>query len=585
MSFARRHPQLACLLLLAIAAAATYHNIFQGSLIFDDTAVILTNRYIRDWHRIPAFFASTKSTDAGDLDGAYRPLLLATYAVNYALDGLQLRGYRLGNLLLHLLNAGLLLALLRRYLGHLNIAGSLWIAGCAALLFFLHPLQTHDVNYIWKRSDLLVGAALLGCLLAALPPDTPTAAGRWRWPLFLSCAAAAFCSKESAVILPGLLGLLWLWARARHIPWPGFRPFFLVALLASSAYLLWFFHQRQAFSGDLRSAAFYFPAENRLFFAKSLLALQRYLTVLILPQRQTIDYLFQAPSTFFSLPLLAGLSILLLLLAATLHGLARGGWAGLAGGWFLLCLAPSTSFINHPNPYDESRLYLASAALAVLLAAALQHLRARLPRGRSLAAALALLLALAYGINTWARNATWQSEEALWRDAIAKDPRNGRAHLFLASYLEDQGRLPEALGYFRLVRRQIPTEQWAWVREGVVAGKLGDAAGAQAALLQAARLTGPVRHLAFFHLGVLNWQQRRKSEAKEAFRQAMHFPHGRGWGAYGLMVAALAEGDIAQARQWAPWVLQEKRIDPNFTAQASRLLAAARPAAPGSAGQ
>jgi hypothetical protein len=79
----------------------------------------------------------------------YRPVLLATYAGNYAIGEYSVGGYHWGNMGLHTANAWLVFGLASL------IGLGPWGAMLSALCFALHPLQTEAVNYISSRSETL----------------------------------------------------------------------------------------------------------------------------------------------------------------------------------------------------------------------------------------------------------------------------------------------------------------------------------------------------------------------------------------------------------------------------------------------
>jgi len=91
----------------------------------------------------------------------YRPLLLASFALNYYLGGLDVFGYHLLNFFLHVLCSILVffitLFFLRITYGddEINLRRLRLTALFAALIFACHPVQTESVTYITGRSSLM----------------------------------------------------------------------------------------------------------------------------------------------------------------------------------------------------------------------------------------------------------------------------------------------------------------------------------------------------------------------------------------------------------------------------------------------
>ena len=146
-------------LFLVACGLLAYGNSFEGEFVYDSISSIVENKDIRQlwpptWgYDSPGFHAATNS----------RPLVGLSLAFNYAADGLAIGGYRLFNLLVHLLAGLVLYGLLRRTLG----AGEHGLALCIALLWILHPLNNQCINYVLHRSESLMGLFYLLVLYAA----------------------------------------------------------------------------------------------------------------------------------------------------------------------------------------------------------------------------------------------------------------------------------------------------------------------------------------------------------------------------------------------------------------------------------
>src|SRR6185503_18744630 len=107
-----------------------------------------------------------------DVFGHYMPLTWLTLGLDYALWGIDPRGYHATNLALHGLNAALCYllfrALLRRAAPDLDPGRALLAASVGALAFSIHPLRVESVAWITERRDLLSGSFFLLTLLAWL---------------------------------------------------------------------------------------------------------------------------------------------------------------------------------------------------------------------------------------------------------------------------------------------------------------------------------------------------------------------------------------------------------------------------------
>src|SRR6185295_16092074 len=101
---------------------------------FDDIFVLRDNAWLHGlwppWGWFGTFFI-----DSGHTFPGYRPTLMLSFWINRLLLGESEASLRLGNIALHIVNALLVVAVLRR----LSRTALPWVAG---FLFALHPIQT-----------------------------------------------------------------------------------------------------------------------------------------------------------------------------------------------------------------------------------------------------------------------------------------------------------------------------------------------------------------------------------------------------------------------------------------------------------
>ena len=161
------------LALLAVGIGVSYSDSFGIGFYFDDAYGIANNPAIKSLKNIPSFFTDPHAiwTDHTQVD--LRPFLLITYAVNYAISGIDPWSYHAVNLLLHLLAALLVFVIVRDHLwwpaSERGPDGAARLPAAAAALFFaLAPLNSQPVDYIWARSALLCVTLYLGAFLAYL---------------------------------------------------------------------------------------------------------------------------------------------------------------------------------------------------------------------------------------------------------------------------------------------------------------------------------------------------------------------------------------------------------------------------------
>ena len=408
-------------LLLAFVVGGIYAGSLDGSFHYDDEHSIVRNAAVRDLANLGAFLADPAMFSADPDKAMYRPLLLATYAANYAVHGYDVRGWHLVNICLHL-TAVLLLWRLAILLG----AGR--AAWWGALVFAVHPLASEPVNYISSRSELLVGALLLGVLVA----HAQSLAGdrRWRWGAAVLLAGALLSKSTAIVAVPALVALDAMVLCRRTAS--GLRPADLAARhgvywALAALYLLVI--SGNGFLGGSLSTPVRDLSTQLLTQAK---APAYYARLLAVPRPLSVEHAF-SESTSLHAVVLAAAALLLSVTAVAVAAWRRHRvWVlGLVGA--ALVLSP-TSLMPLNVLVNERRLYLVVAAAGfVLLSGGIARMRVWT------ALACVCLAAL-----TVQRNAVWATPTELWESAVRSGSRSYRTYVNLGKAYQEEGRTEAA---------------------------------------------------------------------------------------------------------------------------------------------
>ncbi|MDW8308160.1 MAG: hypothetical protein RMK20_02160, partial [Verrucomicrobiales bacterium] len=126
--------------LLVLATLLAYFPALRAGFVWDDTAMLTTNPFVKLPAGLFYIWASTALPD-------YYPLTYTSFWIEWRLWGLNATGYHLTNILLHALSAVVLWRVLKR----LHLPGG-WLA---ALLFALHPVNVQSVAWIAERKNTL----------------------------------------------------------------------------------------------------------------------------------------------------------------------------------------------------------------------------------------------------------------------------------------------------------------------------------------------------------------------------------------------------------------------------------------------
>jgi tetratricopeptide (TPR) repeat protein len=502
---------------LALYAGALYAGGLDGPFVFDDAVAIERNPWIRSlWPPSVPLSPPRETPVAG------RPLVNATFALSYALGGLDPHGYRLFNLALHVACAGVLFSLVRRSLAFRRVADADGVAFAAAAIWLAHPLTSECVLYATQRTESLMALCYLltleGTSRATLRPDE---VGRRRGrALAITAACLGMASKESMVSAP-LAALLYDAAYASGCLRAALtrRTGLYLGLAASWLPLA----ALQLGLPRTLSTGFDTGVGVSTYLAHQMQMLTTYLKLVVWPHPLVFDYGWPLPLAWSAVGWQAlGVATWCLTALALAWRRPAVGFPVLVG---LMVLAPSSSLVPIATEVGaERRMYLPLAGFAALFATGgyrvLRATTGSRRRARQLGALLCAGLLFALGATTRARTRDYADEERLWRSVLRVRPEQPRALLNLGETLRERGRLDEAEDLFAAALRSYPSYARAEAHLGLVALDRGQPERAEAHLSRALELDpkhGDVRT----NLGEIQARAGRIDEALATWRDAL----------------------------------------------------------------
>ncbi len=463
---------IAGLILVGISVAIYAPNLQAGFLTWDDDLMVLANPLVLSPNGLSAIWSRTAHTHGWP----NYPLFYTSLWLNHRLWGLEPAAYHAANIALHVLNAVLVLAVLRR-LGLGRVAA--WL--CAAA-FALHPLQVESVAWVTERKNVLSG---MFYLLALLLYVHHRRSGRW-WAYgvaFVAFVAALLSKTGTLTLIPTLLIADWLVLRGTK---DTARRTLSASLLRVAPFVIAGVIAAIVLVGIEQPPQEPVPPMLRPLLAAR--ALWFYLGKLLVPvglcpiyPRWTVS----GTTPLAWLPLLGCVSAL----AAAIRWRAHLGGLVLWGlGHFVVTLLPViglVSFAYHDHSFVADRfVYLACIGVFAAMAAAMERVLAALRASRAVrlsvgGAALAAVLALA--AFTSRQIPVWHDSYRFWSTAVAANPESFWAQHAFAIQLWQRGRTAEALECWRRSAALSPDFVHARMMIGLMLKEMGDldAAGTQ----------------------------------------------------------------------------------------------------------
>jgi len=441
-------------LLLLAAGVLLYAGALSHPFHYDDLHSIKYNPHIRSLANLPDFFTNPHTFSSQSAGFMFRPVLLISYALNYAIGGQAVAGYRCVNLLLHIACAGLCFQLILAMTGQRVVAASMGVA------FLVHPAHAEVVHYISARSDVVSAALYLLAVLLLLQVQRAARVGGHL------AYALGLLTKSVAITAPVLV-VAWecLGDRSRSIADLARRHYGWLALAAVYVAILFL-------NGFLASAASKTPRGLGDHWWTQLKALAYYPLVFAMPTHLSVDHAFRVSSLGHGAAAILAGAALVSATAAILflrQRILTLGWL-----WYLVALMPA-SLVPLNILVSERRAYLASGGLLLIGSWAWAQLFARLPRG---ALALGTVCVVCFSVLVLGRNPVWSSEITLWEDAAAKAPQSARAQLNLALACKRDGDTSTGLRHLQQGLALRPNYADAWVLLGDLHDERGDARAA-----------------------------------------------------------------------------------------------------------
>lgn len=484
-------------LLAGLLALILYLNNIHGSFILDDWTYIVENPLIRDL----SFFRHLGNlqqylTEQGiplpKIDVIYnfvlRPVSYLTFALNYKLHGLDTTGYKMVNILFHVIATMLAYSFTHLLVRQLRLTAGeddkpSFIPLLVALLFACHPVQTQAVSYVIQRFTSIAA----GCYLLALSAYITSRRSRsqtktvlW-YALAIAGTITGMLSKENVFTLPAMITVVEIlcfrdsFRKKVSLLMPflatmAIIPLTIMSLTRDTANLI---ANVQLVNFEKTPHLTYIFTEFRV--------VMTYLRLLVLPVRQQLDYDYTLHDSFLDPSVIVSLLCLLALAAVGASSLYRGrilksSWLSLAGFgilWFFVTLLVESGLVPTDDVIFEHRLYLPSIGFFITTTAVgTQIFRyvADKPRWRLVALTTVTAAFIALSLATVRRNAFWADTLRFWQDNAAKSPHKLRVQQCLGDTYLLSGKPREAIAVYE----KIPLTQ-VTVKHANIYSNLADA--------------------------------------------------------------------------------------------------------------
>ncbi len=501
--------------LLALATVVVYANTLGNGFVYDDLDQILRNHWIRDTKYLYEIFTSPIGAFLPNnvSSGTYRPMLHTAYLVEYALFGLNPRGYHLVNLLLACAVSVMAFLLTARVMKNgENGGGASFSPFFAALYFAVHPAHSEVVAWAATVTELLLAFFLFFAFyLHAGQRPSPVKTISASVFLFI-----ALLNKETALVFPFLALAYDRMRPPVERRWGRYISYAVVIAV--------YFVLRTYAVGDVLPGRRFFDLTDYEYAINILQLVPLYFYKLAVPVNLNAYY-FIEPLRSLSEPfMLFSAAFSIFVLAALYISRRLDPVLFFSAFWVSFSMLPTMYLPGLGKSWFAERyLFLPSFGFCLFAARALYMLASRF-KGRGvlktvLYPAVGVVMALLV-FQTVRRNAVWRDDLTLWADTVVKSPKASLPRQNLGDAFYKAGRVDDALREFKAASALDPTDYLPLYNLGFVHQVLGRHDEAIAYYTRAIMIKSndPVAH---FNLGLVYRAVGMREHAVREFRAAL----------------------------------------------------------------
>lgn len=498
------------------ATLVVYLQTINFAFVYDDFGAIVLNPWLSSWHGLAQMFQHHVAaySDTPMPARHYRPVFLVWLWMVRHVFAPTPGWYHLCSIFAHLLATGLAYLLAKRLLKD-ELA-----AAIAVVLFAMHPTKVEAVAWISAGTDPLMAVFFFLTVLTYIRfRESTHRRAPWLVASFL-CAIAALLTKETAVVLPGIiLAYEWLFQK----PAEGKRHLLKIAALVSPYILanaLWFYVRFLVLHGAGDGAI---PASPKITLLTAPVAFWLYVRQLVWPINLSALYPDATVRQFSLVHTVLPVAALIVLAVLYFIWARRDSVLKFAAVWFLLTIAPVTFGFIWIQLHDR-HLYLPSFAASLMVATAICRMKwPAFPNREQVQVAVVLVIALAMSIISASETRVWESELTVFTRAVNVAPDNIEAVTLLSEALSDNGQHQLAMETLLHSLQSHPnSERLVFTVANSYYG-IGDYTHARPLLERLARHSENIdyRSCALYELSVIELQQNHYDTAESLLKEAV----------------------------------------------------------------
>ena len=508
------------LALICVCGVIIYFATVHSPFIYDDAHAIEDNPYIKNLSKFQQM--------VGVQNIFNRSILLFTFSVNHAIGQLDVFGYHLINLMLHLCVGIMLYFLTMELLTIENPALTQTFQRlplAVSLIHIFNPINVESVTYLSSRSSVLVTLFYLSSFYLFIRfVNSKEKKKKWKnihYPIVIFFLFyLGLGTKEIIVTLP-IIAVLYLWVHSSTKNFHKFLPELSVILIPLIIYLLYRYVQM----GNLlviKTDPYSYMIDRSLYILTQIkVVISYYFVKLIFPINLNFEPDIRLVSGFLDWEWVVSLIIGVCIAIGIFY--QKSILLKCAFIWALITILPTSSIIPLKQIATEHRTYLPglgiNMGLGILFLRGVSH--------RKLIPPTLFIFLVIYGLLAMKRSLDYRSEINLWQDTVRKSPYKSMVHNNMGTAYLSKERLKEARKSFEVSSALSPSSTDPYINMGHIDARNKEWDKAKLKYDLALKL-GANRSQVFFNSGLMRLKLNKPAEALpfllEAIKIKSHRP-------------------------------------------------------------
>ena len=507
------------LALICVCGIIIYFATVHSPFIYDDAHAIEDNPYIKNLSKFQQM--------VGVQNIFNRSILLFTFSVNHAIGQLDVFGYHLINLMLHLCVGIMLYFLTMELLTIENPALTQTFQRlplAVSLIHILNPINVESVTYLSSRSSVLVTLFYLSSFYLFIRfVNSKEKKKKWKnihYPIvILFLFYLGLGTKEIIVTLP-IIAVLYLWVHSSTKNFHKFLPELAVILIPLIIYLLYRYVQM----GNLlviKTDPYSYMIDRSLYILTQIkVVISYYFVKLIFPINLNFEPDIRLVSGFLDWEWVVSLIIGVCIAIGIFN--QKSILLKCAFIWALITILPTSSIIPLKQIATEHRTYLPglgiNMGLGILFLRGVSH--------RKLIPPTLFIFLVIYGLLAMKRSLDYRSEINLWQDTVRKSPYKSMVHNNMGTAYLSKERLKEARKSFEVSSALSPSSTDPYINMGHIDARNKEWDKAKLKYDLALKL-GADRSQVFFNSGLMRLKLNKPAEALPFLLEAIKIKNHR----------------------------------------------------------